>query len=167
MTETSIPELEKEFYNESELKTIKDELIRFAAAKSEVIRKETVQEWIMSFRELRISFNEVIKRIKLAKVYNNPKSVTDFPFFMSVKLSDYGEFYKHEKKEIPEREFKANYGYAKPFKHYRDFKKEKYPIIDEMNLWFWETKSVIECIYLRGDNNISSYYPKTDFIIEQ
>ena len=166
-----IPELEIFTYNDIEVRSIKQELIRYAASKNEVIPFETVNCWLMDFQELRMTVTEVIKRIRLAKL-DNKFGATDFAAFMNVRLSDYSTHYKHEHKEQPETRVKYDesimgYGTAVckfSIKEFPNITKDKeYVIIDEYIRNNMHDKNIL----LRDDSNVTAFYPAEYFKLKQ
>ena len=163
-----IQELEIFNYSDIEIRSIKQELIRYAGSKNEIIPADTVSCWLMDFQELRMPVTEVIKRIRLAKL-DNKFGVTDFAAFINVRLSDYSTFYKYEHKE--ETPTRVNYndeimGYGKAYPVRNDFKylqKEYYVIIDEIVVNNMQDKDIL----IRDDSGYTAFYPQIYFKLKQ
>lgn len=166
-----IQELEIFNYSDIEIRSIKQELIRYAGSKNEIIPADTVSCWLMDFQELRMPVMEVIKRIRLAKL-DNKYGVTDFSAFMNVRLSEYSTYYKHEHKEEPKTRVNYDekimgYGVAICYNKIKEFPNillnKEYVIIDEYVRNNMHDKNIL----LRDESGYTAFYPAEYFKLKQ
>lgn len=93
---TKLPVQNITVYSLEELDIIKDELLRFAAARDENFTLAVIEEWIKCFEELGYSVSKVVKSIRLAKL--QPKfNTTEFAIFTQINTDEYYQKYPHKK----------------------------------------------------------------------
>lgn len=150
-------------YSLQERTAIEMELISFALCKNENYLPEVRTAWINEFENMNVPVFEVVKRIRLAK-QEKKFGNTEFATFMNVNLSDYQDFYEHEKIEIPEQVV-TSYGYAEPRRNdFKYLKQDRYYILDEMSA---DKDSSYGYILIKDDTGYTSFYGKEHFKLYQ
>lgn len=163
--------LSKTLYSLQERTAIEYELISFALCKNENYDDPTKRAWIDEFENMNMTSFEAIKRIRLAKL-EKKFGVTEFAVFMNVNLSDYGTFYKHEKKQEPETRVNYDekimgYGVAICYNKIKEFPNillnKEYVIIDEYVRNNMHDKNIL----LRDESGYTAFYPAEYFKLKQ